>query len=438
MYKVDKKGNDANYTLIITIIILSVVVWHFYSGLFVYGKLRTGGMENNYFKNMAVSFKQGRLDIDRAGGKTIQDLAIYKGKYYLCWPPVPAIVYMAFTTGGNDTQDNLIAALFGTLNTILITMFFFLFSKRYALKLKQGEILFLTVFWAFGTVHFYMSMIGSVWFIAQIMAQTFLLISILFMLSGTSPAILLLSSLFYSAAIYTRNDLVFSAFFLAAIHIKNRGKEWKKYAIKDALMLALPFICFSTLNMAYNAARFDGRIFDNGLNYHNMAANLRQNFVKHGYMSIFYIPYNFYTEVIQPITVSSKFPFFLFDDKGFGFLWASPLFFLVIPAAYYFWAGAKCILTKKAKIKGPLNQADITVMAGAAISGAGTAITIFMVMNNGWAQFASRYSLDFQLMVLAFMLFLLRIWRNWYFYAVALVLLLLSMYIQYCGVKYFV
>jgi len=438
MHKADKKGNVINPTSIIALIILSAVVWCFYSGLFVYGNLQTGSKANNYFKNLAVSFKHGRLDIDRSKLETIQDLVIYNGKYYLCWPPVPAIVYMAFTTDSKDTPDNLIAASFGTLNAILITVFLFLFSKRYMLKFRQAEILFLAVFWTFGTVHFYMSMIGSVWFIAQIMAQTFLLVSILFMLSGTSPASLLLSSLFYSAAVYTRNDLVFSAFFLAAIYMKNRGKKWKKYAVKDTLMFALPFICFSALNMAYNAARFDGRIFDNGLDYHNMDPYLRQNFDEHGYMSVFYIPYNFYTEIIKPIPVISKFPFFLFSDKGFGFLWASPLFFLVIPAAYYFWAGAKCILTKKAKVKGPLNRDDITIMTGAAISWAGTAITIFMIMNNGWAQFASRYSLDFQLMVLVFILFLLKIWRNWYFYSAALVLLFISIYIQYYGVKYFV
>jgi hypothetical protein len=438
MHKAGKKEQAGKLAILIVLIILPVAAWLFYSGLFVFGKINTGSSEKNYFKDLAVSFKHGRLDIDIARGEITDDLSNYRGKYYLYWPPVPAIVYMGLTAPGRNTPDNLITATFGALNTALITAFFFLFSKKYALDLKPVEILFLSVFWAFGTVHFYMSMLGSVWFISQTMAQTFLLASILSMLYGSSPASLILSSLFYSAAVYTRNDLVFTAFFLAAVHINNRGKEWKKYAVRDALIFILPFACFSVLNMAYNAARFDGMIFDDGVTHNKLDPYFLQSFFKHGVMSVFYIPYNFYSEVIKPMPISAHFPFFSFSFEGFGFLWASPLFFFLIPAAYYFRAGAKRVMAKKTKIGGPLNRPDIIVMAGAAISGAGTALIIFMMIGNGWVQFASRYSLDFQLMALVFMLFLVKIWRGGYFYTTAVVLLALSIYIEYFGVRYFV
>jgi hypothetical protein len=434
----DSKSEKAERIKVLTIfIILPVFVWLFYSGLFIQGKLRTGGVEYNYFKDLAASFKQGRLDIDRAPGQMKNDLTPHNGKYYLYWPPVPAIVYMGLIGSGRDTQDNLIIAAFGAINTALIIALFFMFSKKYALMLKPFEILFLAVFWAFGTVHFYMSMQGSVWYVSQVMAQTFLIASVLFMLGKTSPANLLLSSLFYSAAVYTRNDVVFAAFFLAALHISNRGKEWKKHAVADALLFILPFAFFSALNFAYNAARFDGRIFENGHRYDYIHEYFRQNISKYGITSPVYIPYNFYSEVLKPMPFCAKFPFFLLQNEGFGFLWASPFFFLLFPAAYYFYRGIKNFRAGKKKNESPLNSADLTAMAGAAVSCAGTALVIFMMVGNGWAQFAARYTLDFQLLALLFMVFMVKVWRGRYFYAYAVILLALSVYVQYFGAKYF-
>jgi hypothetical protein len=406
------KNRASNTAVIIILILLPVLSWLFYSGLFVTGKLRTGGEQFNYFKDLAVSFAHGRLDIDRAGGDKTADLAFYNNKFYLYWPPAPALVYMGLNALGKPTQDHLIAASFGALNTALIILLFFLLSKKYGLELKPFELLFLALFWSFGTVHFYMSMLGSVWFISQVMAQTFLLTSIIFMLGKTSPVNILLSSLFFSAAVYTRNDLVFSIFLLAVIHIKNRGKVLIKYIFSDSLAFALPFACASALNMAYNAARFDGRIFDNGINYCNIHAYFLQNIYSHGITSFFYIPQNFYSEVLKPMPISAKFPFFLYGAEGFGFLWASPLFFLLIPAAYFFIAGMKRAPADKKGFIGRLDVYDLTAMAGAAASGAATALVIFMMTGNGWIQFASRYSLDFQLAALIFMVFLLKVWRG--------------------------
>ncbi len=54
------------------------------------------------------------------------------------------------------------------------------------------------LFWTMGTVHSYMSymsMQGSVWFISQVMAQTFLLLSVITMLTGTGAWNLFLSSI---------------------------------------------------------------------------------------------------------------------------------------------------------------------------------------------------------------------------------------------------
>lgn len=68
--KAGRKETSAGFAALAGLIVLPVVAWLFYSGLFVNGRINTGGTETNYFKDLAVSFRQGRLDIDRAKGQT--------------------------------------------------------------------------------------------------------------------------------------------------------------------------------------------------------------------------------------------------------------------------------------------------------------------------------------------------------------------------------
>ena len=155
-------------------------------------------------------------------------------------------------------------------------------------------------------------------------------------------------------------------------------------------------------------------------------------------MSPVYIPYNFFTEVLMPVPLKTEFPFIHFDSRGFGFLWVSPLFFMIFPAMYYFSAAfKKHVLKKKTKGKAYMTREDTIVMSGAALSAVLMALVIFMIMGNGYAQFGARYTLDFHLMIILFMMFLLKVWRGKTFYRVSLVLLFLSLYINYYGAKVF-
>jgi len=149
------------------------------------------------------------------------------------------------------------------------------------------------------------------------------------------------------------------------------------------------------------------------------------------------VPYNLYSEVFKPMPFAAKFRFFQLKNDGFGLLWASPVFFLVFPAAKYFWKGINSLQEKKGNPEGPFNSADLLAMAGAAISCIGIAAVIFMMVGNGWVQFAARYTLDFQVLLLVFAVFLVKVWRGGKFYLIALALLLISIYVQYFGAKYF-
>jgi hypothetical protein len=138
----------------------------------------------------------------------------------------------------------------------------------------------------------------------------------------------------------------------------------------------------------------------------------------------------------MPPPFSKKFPFFLYDPEGFGFLWASPVFIFVFIAVFHYIQTLRNRVLKYHN-NTELSSNDITVMTGAAVSGILISLTIFTIMGTGWVQFASRYSLDYQLMMLLFGLFVVKKWKNSkMFMFVSIVLLLMAIYMNFFGVRY--
>jgi hypothetical protein len=432
----NKAGGTAVLVLAAAVFISAFLV---YSGLLVNGKLRTGPDQYNYFKELAVSFMHGRLDIPRDKGGAMDDVSLYKGKYYIYWPPVPALVYMPITAlaGGTGTHDNLVTAFFGSLNCALFLFLVFLVSKKYGLGFTLPEYVFISVFWAFGTVHFYMSMLGMVWFSAQVMGQTFLLSSFIFIMSGTSAGNLAASGICYGLSVYTRNDVVFSVFLIAAAYINGSKGRGAAGMVKDALAFFTPFIILSGLDMAYNAARY-GNPFNTGQYYDQHHEYFVEKITTTGIMNMIYFPYNFFVEVLRPMPFSPAFPFFKVNVEGFGFLWASPVFLLFIPAAAVFLRAMTERAQKKKSKAAYFKDEELVLMAGAMASLVAVSTVIFLMVGTGWSQFAARYTLDFQAALAVFCLFAARLWRGRVFYIVMCLLLLLSLYVQYFGMRMYI
>ena len=417
------------------ILIIPIIIWFFYSGIFFVGKPNKRSIDVNYFKNLAHSILNGRFDIDCPGSGCV-DLVIYNGKYYLYWPWMPAVVYIPIVAVlGTNTPDILISSIFGALNVFLIIIFIKNFSDKFNMSIRGSEIVLLSFFWALGTVHFYMSMVGSVWFISQIMAQTFLLLSFISLLKWQSIFGFFISGLFFSIAVYTKNDLLFAIFFITGllyIIYKNNKKE----ITKKIIAFCMPVLIFTIINFSYNYIRFNN-IFENGIKYHNMHKYFKTNYEKYDYLSVVYISYNFLREVILPPPIKKDYPFFKYEEEGFGFLWNSPLFILSFPVFFIFFKGLKNIFNKK-KFKYNLNKDDITILFASFLSLVFISLLIFSIMGAGWRQFASRYSLDYQIFIFIFLLYAFKLFREkkW-FYPVAIILGLISFYMNINGVHYF-
>lgn len=382
----------------------------------------------NYFRFQADAFLQGHLNLGDTPSR--EDLVQYNHLYYIYWPPVPALVYMPLVSVfGNQLPDAFINSLFATLNVWSIMKIISIVNRHYNCSLKTQHVAMLGLFWGLGTVHFYMAREGTVWYVSQIMAQSFLLLAIYcFMAIQKKYTRLLIAGFFFACAAYTRNHFVLTLPFFIAIEWSKEAKfNVKKFVFQNWIFI-LPFLCFSLANAWYNYARF-GNYFENGLKYHLMSDFFSNVFKKFGYFSLHYFPHNLYTEVFHWPTLTSVFPFINRDPEGFGFMWGSPFYFLIIPALFLWFKNKndKHEIARFAMVKGSMLSAFLM------------AVIIFSIMGTGWVQFCARYTLDFQFFLVLILVLM------WPFVSkiklikpIALILILLSVIIQSIGAQYLI
>lgn len=409
------KGKSLHY-------LIPAVCFLLYLGAVVInGNNLTSAPYYNYFAEAAKAFLNGHLYLEPRG--TTLDLSLYHNKYYIYWPPVPALVYMPLVAlFGVNLPGALICASFGACNVWLIIKIVESLDTRLNLNLANPVKYFTAIFWGLGTVHFYMSALGDVWFISQIMAQTFFLTALLLILKNVH---IIIAGVFFSLAVYTRNNLLFSALFIIPLFLSLGNK---KDQLKSLLLFSVPFILFSIANLWYNYARF-GNMLDNGIKYHLMSNYFYEDFKTYGYISMHYLLRNLHVEFFLAPHIHFGWPFIIYDPVGFGFLWASPVFLLALPAAYI-WV-RRFFVAEQASISRQVHF----LMTMSALAFAAIALVILLIMGTGWAQFSARYTLDFYIFII---IFILLSWNTVskikYINATAIFLLFISMIVQYNGV----
>ena len=97
----------------------------------------------------------------------------------LPFPPLPAVLLIPFVAVfGLATDSQLLGALLGAINVGLA------WRMTSRLTNNRAAALLATLFFAFGTVHWYAAMLGTTWFLAHVVATTFLFLGITLALDG--------------------------------------------------------------------------------------------------------------------------------------------------------------------------------------------------------------------------------------------------------------
>lgn len=138
--------------------------------------------DSNHFVYQAQSLLQGRLDIPASvGSGNTTDIILVNGRYYIVYPPFPAILMLPFVAiFGLGFSDIFFTQVFSALNIVLLFWLLELLrtSGRSARTFQQNFALCL--FFFIGTINFFLSLGGTMWFTAHIVATTCTLSFLLF------------------------------------------------------------------------------------------------------------------------------------------------------------------------------------------------------------------------------------------------------------------
>lgn len=359
------KQHASALTAVLACLALALVLYHSLAG----GTLLQSSPYNSYALQ-AENWLAGRNNIANGENYTWLELAIYQGRYYQSFPPVPAVLMLPFVAAAGEWS-----AIPG--NLIAMGLALLCAGGVYACCMRGGmqpvTCAFFTLFVSMGSNVFWMSTSDGVWFLAQVCALGFTFWGLFFAQGGNTMQDAA-ASLCMALAVGCRP---FYALLLAC------WLGWQFYqrrSLKRILPALLPAVVMAACMMAYNFARF-GSVTEFGHNY-------LPEFVRaeNGQFSLTYLVPNL-LQLLRPVTLDAQGQLHFEIYNGFLFFAANPLFLLA--------------MVRGLLLRLPGHQAEVQVSvplpsAGWFVAAMCLLMTCLTCMHRtlgGW-QFGARYMVD--------------------------------------------
>ena len=360
------RGIDTGMLCIPALMLLGYIFIHMLFG----GTLLSYNCWDSY-SLQAMSWLSGRLDM----GKNYEwlELAVYNGKYYLSFPPLPSVVMLPFVLlFGEKTPSNLVSALYG----IFTAMIAYKILKKAGMK--RGGAVFFAIAYVWGSNMLWLSTSGGVWFLAQGLNMLLLTACVYFAQQKMRVAAYAMAALAvgcrpFSVCMF----LPLMAYFYMADKDRPRADRIRGQ-IRSLIIPAFIALCY----MLYNYVRF-GNVLEFG---HNYLPEFTES--EKGQFSLSYILPNLYNLLLRPVTLRAdltlEYP--LFD--GFMFYIANPMFLI------WFAAVVKDVLQKR------LDAVRLCIVIAVLIE---LLLLCAHKTLGGW-QFGARYTVDMLPMALMYLL----------------------------------
>ena len=298
---------------------LAALAWGIYAAT-------RGWTHHQYFVPLADAFLHGRLYLVNPPGY-LDELVAVGGRYYVIFPPLPAVLLMPAVALWGPDLDQAWPSL--TLAALCVPLVWFL-ARR--LELKPEPSVWLAILLGFGTTFWYTGVEGSAWYTAHIVAVFFLLLGILEALGRRRPFWM---GLCLGLAALSRLTVVLGLpFFLAMTYQGDDRRTTLKRWAGIGLGLALPL----GLLAVYNHARF-GDPWTMG--YHLIPhfleekTPLYEQTYKYGRVfDVRYLPRHVYAILFQPPVYVDRFPYFIPNWLGMGLFFTTPAFLRVFSAPW--------------------------------------------------------------------------------------------------------
>ncbi|GCE09698.1 hypothetical protein [Dictyobacter aurantiacus] len=334
-----------------------------------------------HFIYLANGWLQGHLYVNAPPPHDAGDYTFWHGHWYVAFPPLPAVFFLPLVAIFHYSHQFAMSVgvefTFGIANIVLAFLVLRRLVEQGVVKLSFSSVAWLLAFFVFGTELLYVSMQASVWFLAHVIATTFLLLYVLELLDKRRSW--LLACWLGFAALSRSTALLIFPCYLLLTFLEERRQTWlmlKKYAT-FGVVLAL----FVVGMLFYNLLRF-GSWLDFGYLSMNVSPRVADGLHQYGQFNVHFLTTNFYYMLIEPPMPMLSPPFVLFNPVGTGIFWTMPALysmvrtFVVRPRSYLAWS----------------------LLAGAVLP----LVAHLLYFNTGWFQFGYRFFVD--ILPLAFVL----------------------------------
>ena len=353
----------------------------------------------NHFALLADAWLHGHQDLP--GGPPPysgnNDFALFEGKTYISFPPFPAMLVLPIVWIAGSAENFRDGQFFVWLAPICPAVMWLVFEKlrrtgRSARTEKEN--LQLALLLAFGTVYFFASVQGTVWYAAEVVAMDLGALFILFALDAERPV---LAGAMLGALFLTRPPMLLFGFLLVfeamRAFCKEPGDEpallrrfakgdsdWRR-VVETLALAAAPALAGVAFAAWWNHARFHTWNPSN-MGHEYLTVGWAGRIKKWGLMSYHFLPRNLavmLTSLPWPPAPGQKWPGgapFLVSGHGLALWFTTPLYlWLVRPARVsYLWLG--CAAAAAFPI-----AADL------------------LYQNSGWFTFGYRFSNDFAVLL---------------------------------------
>lgn len=331
--------------------IYSIIVFLLFTTL--YYLTSPGKTPYNYFSRLANSFIQGKYYLEENPPWFSELIPTNDNKFYVVHPPMPAIILIPFIViFGEKFEQQYLAHLFGALIALSI------FSLSLKIKKDLKLALWSSITAGAGSIIWFLSSVGSSWYLGQITACLFLTLAIKSAISSQNP---IKTGVLLGAAYLSRVNIIISLpFFIFTM----KSKRLKNY-LKLLLGIA-PFLIF---NFFYNYIRF-GTIFDVG--YAKIPGVLDEPWYQKGLVNTSYIPSHLKIFFLGMPKLVNYFPYIIPSWAGMAIWLTTPIFIFSVLAPI-----------KEKLVK--LSWIGIFLIS----------LIIFSHGGTGFTQFGYRYAVDF-------------------------------------------
>ncbi|MFN2546604.1 MAG: hypothetical protein ABR567_04170 [Myxococcales bacterium] len=325
-----------------------------------------------HFVYQADAFLHGQLAV-RGRPPNLNDWVFQDGRWYVSFPPFPAVLMMPFVAlWGIELNDVWFTLVFAALNVALL----YRLLRRIQPQRKEWEHAAFALIYGFGTLAWSCGIRGEVWYTAETVGVTLTFLYLHAALEARHP---LLAGLAVACAAITRTPLAFSAlFFVFEALCPDRPVEpgclRDRARWRQALPRFVPFlvaIVAVAIPMAWaNHVRF-GSVSEFG-HSHLFANRVNQQIQQYGLFHYVFLERNLHAAFTRLPEIAFH-PFKIgFSGDGMSILVTTPLFL------YLLWP----------RERPRLHRALWLTVAIVAIPG-------FFYQNSGWYQFGFRFSLDY-------------------------------------------